>query len=86
MLVAHGATAISTFPATHPPCEVEDARHMGPVYPFESRRIPFGRKGNVVHRYLVGWLEGGKGWKPAAGIPEPPVPWVVSPVEVIGAS
>ena len=40
--------------AGHPSRQIEDARHMSPVYPFESRRIPLGRKDNVVHRHLVG--------------------------------
>jgi hypothetical protein len=37
--------------AGHAPRKIEDARHMGPVNPLESRRIPLGRKDNVVHRH-----------------------------------
>jgi len=37
--------------AGHPPRQVEDARHMGPVYPLESRRIPLSSKDDVVHRH-----------------------------------
>jgi hypothetical protein len=36
----------------HSPRKVENARHMGPVYPFESRRISLSRKDDVVHRHL----------------------------------
>jgi hypothetical protein len=35
----------------HPPREIEDTRQMGPVYPFESRRIPLSSKDDVVHRH-----------------------------------
>ena len=49
------------------PRQVEDARHMCPVDPLESRRIPVGRKDDVVHRHLIGWRRGGKGWNTGKG-------------------
>jgi len=42
---------IGCFGSGHPPREVENPRHVGPVDPFESGRLSLSSKDDVFHRH-----------------------------------